>query len=418
MKYKIKNRITNKIKKSKYKRISKRKNKKKYKINRKGNEIFKKIRKTVYLLIIIIFIIYNIKSNKEEKENLKDKNSILQNMKGEEYDIVKSFLECKDMPKNPNDPLILESKKYILQNYSKNIGKNLTSGISIYASCFEGPFGNLVISFNKIIFYCEIIGCKKIILKQNNSIYINKAIYDKKYNLTIEIAKNLSDIKENDLYEIQSLDGRFFYNFHGLKVENRFKIFKKEILRNLPKIKTNKKDLYIHIRGGDIYNHKNDQYYSPDYSQPPLCFYQKIIEGNKFRNIYIISENKENIIIDNLMKKYNNITYNNNTLEIDIAYLSYAYNLVGSMSSFLIATLNLNDNLRFFWEYDRYPLKEAALHLHHSVYNFKRKYYIMKMKPSEIYEKTMRVWSNSDEQIKLMLEDTCPYGFTRVKRNI
>ena len=124
------------------------------------------------------------------------------------------------------------------------------------------------------------------------------------------------------------------------------------------------------------------------------------------------------LIIDNLMKKYNNITYNNNTLEIDIAYLSYAYNLVGSMSSFLIATLNLNDNLRFFWEYDRYPLKEAALHLHHSVYNYKRKYYIMKMKPSEIYEKTMRVWSNSDEQIKLMLEDTCPYGFTRVKRNI
>ena len=404
----------------KYKKISKSKRKKKIKIKKSINEIFKIIRKILYLILktlLIIFIIFYIKTNKAEKEDLKDKYSILQNLKREEYDIDKSFLECKDMPKDPNDPLILETKKNILQKYSKNIGANITSAISIYSRC-KGPFGNQLILFNKLIFYCEIIGCKKIILSHNNSIYINRTIYDKKYNLTIEVCKNYNNIKENNLYNLTKLDIRFFYNFHGLKVENKFKLFKKEILRNLPKLKTNRKDLYIHIRGDDIYKHSNDPLYSPDYSQPPLCFYQKIIEGNKFRNIYIISKNKENIIIDNLMKKYNDIIYNKNTIENDIAYLSYAYNLVGSISSFLIATLYLNDNLRYFWEYDRYPLKSAALHLHHSVYNFKRKYYIFKMKPSEKYEKIMRVWRNSNAQIKLMLEETCPYDFTRVKRNI
>ena len=70
------------------------------------------------------------------------------------------------------------------------------------------------------------------------------------------------------------------------------------------------------------------------YAQPPLCFYQSIINLFKFRNIFIISEDKRNPVIDLLIKNYQQIIFTNNSLNLDIALLLKAYNIVGSISSF------------------------------------------------------------------------------------
>ena len=64
-----------------------------------------------------------------------------------------------------------------------------------------------------------------------------------------------------------------------------------------------KKDLYIHLRSGDIYK-KNAH---GKYSQPPLCFYSNILNNFNFGNIYLISNDNNNPIINRLTKKYNNI---------------------------------------------------------------------------------------------------------------
>ena len=39
------------------------------------------------------------------------------------------------------------------------------------------------------------------------------------------------------------------------------------------------------------------------------------------------------------------------------------------------------------------------------------------MKPSDVYADKMFVWLNSESQLKLMLEDTCPYDFVLTKVN-
>ena len=122
----------------------------------------------------------------------------------------------------------------------------------------------------------------------------------------------------------------FLYYLGFIKPEFRINILKNEILNNIPKVKTNINDLYIYIRSGDIFNNPNKFY-----SQPPLCFYVKIINNNKFNNIYIIAEDKNNRIIDELINKFPKIKYNKNILKIDIAYLIYAYNLVGGVSTFI-----------------------------------------------------------------------------------
>jgi hypothetical protein len=66
----------------------------------------------------------------------------------------------------------------------------------------------------------------------------------------------------------------------------KISILKEEILSNLPAINIKSNDLYIHIRGGDIFTN----FIAKSYAQPPLCFYEKILEKYKiFNNIYIIS---------------------------------------------------------------------------------------------------------------------------------
>ena len=101
-------------------------------------------------------------------------------------------------------------------------------------------------------------------------------------------------------------------------------MIKNEIKKNLPKVGINPNDLYIHIRSGDIFKPSLNS----DYLQPPLCFYQNIINNFKFRKITIISQNKNNPIIDKILEQYPNIIYHSQNISIDIAYLSNSYNSI------------------------------------------------------------------------------------------
>lgn len=396
------------------------------------------ISKTLFFLFLLIYIIINFRDElkkeikKEEIEFtvdpivindskiIEDLNIIninisqneteeIENRKKKEKEDIERYNKLLDMPKNPEDPLIKKERETILENYYRDTNK--TDMIIYFDMTF--PFGNQIAAVNKMIFYCEIIHCKKLILPVENRIYINHTLLDKEYNLQIEVAQ---ESFQADL--ITDISFEFFYVFYNLKIENRIGILKNEIVNNLPKVNVNKNDLIIHIRSGDIFQHKGETDYAPDYSQPPLCFYQKILEQFKFSDIYIIAEdNIFNPVIEELRKKYPKIKYNQNSLEIDLSYLIYGYNIVGSISSFLISSIKLNDNIKFFWEYDRYPMCSKIYHFHHSIFNIQRKYTIYQMPPSETYKYRMIVWKCSDEQINIMLNDKCPYNFKIIKPN-
>ena len=346
----------------------------------------------------------------------------------DELKFYKYFLSLKKMPRMRNSSLIIKERKDIFENISANIGMNITSLEEIYFNT-ENRFGNELIILNKLIFYCEILGVKKIILNQDNNLYINNTIYDKDYNLTIEVQnysqynyENLNFnfatldnpmLNFNPTYVVSNIFRDFFFIFYNLRVENRLDIVKSEILKNLPKVKVDPKELYIHIRGGDIFkNQALNPGYATSYAQFPLCFYTRVIEKFKFKKIIIISEDRLNPIVNRLLRKYPNITcHNNNTLEKDISYLAHAYNIIGSISSFITSIIKLNDNLRYFWEYDIYQMEHKLYHFHHSLYDFPRNYTIFRMEPSEQYQKKMYIWARNESQIKIMLNDTCPNNF-------
>ena len=117
----------------------------------------------------------------------------------------------------------------------------------------------------------------------------------------------------------------FFYyklNFSRLGNVNRFHVFREEILNNLPKVKVHRDDLYIYIRGGDVFQTINKT--CPSYAQPPLCFYENVLNKYKFRKIRIISEDKSNPVLILLEKKFH-IKYIKSDIKLDISYLANSY---------------------------------------------------------------------------------------------
>lgn len=274
-------------------------------------------------------------------------------------------------------------------------------------------FGNYLISLNNAIIFCEFLGCQRIILKND---FINHKIFYQKYNLTIEIDNLLNYYNEDDSLIINVRYFYFLNIFNDLGKVNRFFVFRKEILYNLPKVKINIDELYIYIRAGDIFRLLSKKIRV--YPQPPLCFYKSILNQFNFRFVTIISEDNTNPIIPKLLIEYPYIKYKKYNIKIDISYLVNSYNIISAKSSFIISIIKLNQNLKYLWEYDFYKLSERYLHLHYSVYTFSFNYTIYKMNASENYKILMYPFYNSEKQRKIMMEEKCDNNFQIISPRI
>ena len=312
-------------------------------------------------------------------------------------------------PSIPNQHLINNKSKifnYIKRNLKsiiKKLKRNNTSINTLYI-IKNMRFGNYFVSLNNAIIFCEFLGCKRILI---NSEFIKHNIFYPEYKLMIESNYSLNSI-ENDSIIVNST---FFFSklFSYLGKVNRFYVLREEILNNLPKVKIDFDELYIYIRGGDIFRHINNT--SRFYVQPPLCFYRNILNQFIFRKIIIISEDALNPVIQILLKEYQFIKLNKNDIKLDISFLVNSYNIISATSSFIVTIIKLNQNLKFLWEYDFYILSERYLHLHYSVYSFSFNYNIYKMNVSKNYKKIMFPFRNSEEQRKLMIEEKCNNNF-------
>ena len=326
----------------------------------------------------------------------------------------KKFSKYFYLPEYLNDKNFRYNIKNKFLNMFSQIKKKPINKIDTFFVGYSIPFGNSLITMNNLIFTCEIIGCNKIVLRDNRvkrPWLIKNPIFIKKLNLTIMLGHHGHCDDDNVLCVSIATWDPFSPTF--VKPQVRIQYIRDELIRNLPNVKTDPDDLYIHLRGGDVFNNKP----STTYAQPPLCFYEKILDNNKFKNIYILSMDRKNVVLDALMNKFKNIIFNENRYEYDISLLINAYNIVTSVSSFVISTIKLNNNLKDLWEYDINRLSEKFFFLHHHLYKFDIKYKIHTMKSSDEYAQKMYIWRNTEAQVKLMLEDKCTYDFVLTKTN-
>jgi hypothetical protein len=298
-------------------------------------------------------------------------------------------------------------KRTLKDKIYKYLKKNITNINSLYI-IGNLRFGNYYISLNNAILFCEVLNCKKIIINNKRKNFIYDKIFYQKYNITIDSNYSFNCADNNSI--IANVKFFFYYmNFTDFGKVNRFYVLRKEIINNLPKVKINSNDLYIYIRGGDIFRHLNKSH--PNYSQPPLCFYRRILIEFSFRQVTIISEDTANPVIPILLKENSYIKFNKNSIKLDISYLANSFNIVSSTSSFIISIIKLNENLKFLWEYDFYKLSEKYLFLHYSVYTFSFNYTIYKMNVNDNYKKLMYPFQNSEKQRKIMIEEKCVNNF-------
>ena len=282
----------------------------------------------------------------------------------------------------------------------ENEKKNISNIKAIYINKSIN-FGNTMIILNNLLYYSEILNIKEIYLNSEMNWPIKKNVSLDKAKISI-ISPSEIDIKDKN---IVSLNPFKIYFQKVFRPEIRINKLKSEILKNLPKIFIFSEDLYIHIRSGDIFRYKSGL--SINYAEPPLCFYQKVLYNYKFRNIYIISEDQRNPNILPLTSQFPNIILTKNNINTDIAILSNAYNIIGSMSSFLTSLIFINTKLKNYWEYDNYRLAEKYLHLHPDIYREFIRYNLYKMFPSKKYRNEMFPWKNTKRQIDLMLKEKC-----------
>ena len=199
----------------------------------------------------------------------------------------------------------------------------------------------------------------------------------------------------------------FFYRFQNFVTVQRIFVLKNEILSNIPKEETDPNDLYIHIRSGDPFQN------SPNsaHTQPPLCFYEKIIDSFSFRNIYIIAKENNSPVINLLINKYKNIKFIHEDLMTDISYIVNAYNFVTSCSSFSTGLIKLSSNLKMLFEYDVTAPIEKNRYLHYDYQKFDWHFLRIIMKPTENYRNKIYPWKGSKDQINLILTEECKTKF-------
>ena len=260
----------------------------------------KTILKILFLILFIFELLFH--KNKEIKlfKSIEDIKAIN----------VTKFFELKDKTKVLNDLLILKEKESFFK-FLSNISEHKITSVDTIFLTQDYKFGNIIIILNKILFYCEIIKCKRIVLDQNKAWYIKNKIFNPEYNISIEIGDPKKYDPKNTIFDTSD---NFLYYYAYIKPEFRAYILRNEILNNLPKVEVNFNDLFIYIRSGDIFKINNTHY-----AQPPLCFYKNIINNfNNFTKIYIIAQDNINPVINKLIKEYPKIIFYNNSLRYDL----------------------------------------------------------------------------------------------------
>ena len=259
----------------------------------------------------------------------------------------------------------MEAKERVMKYISDLNHHEIIPTKTFFCYCNQ-KFGNIIDVLIQILFYADIIGYNHVILNKDKFWFIKNKIYIEKYNLTIETDDEEKYKNTNNDSIVFAKICRIFVYFYKFKPDIRLDYIRNELINNLPKTQTSRDELYIHIRSGDIFS----SWIHLFYAQPPLCFYKKILNNFKFKKLILISESLNNIVIKYLLKDYPYIIYNKNDIGLDLSYLVYGYNIVASISSFVVSTIKFNYKLENIWDYNIHRMTDKIMHFHYDFYEF------------------------------------------------
>ena len=140
---------------------------------------------------------------------------------------INKFFKLVDKPLYPKYPLKLKEKKNLLTFLSKYSNHKIKD-VEIFFYGSKNRFGNQIIMNSKIIFFCELLGCKRIILDKNINWFIKNKIYYSQYNMTIEPGNRFNFENRHTLIDL-SINWLYYCSY--IKSEIRSEVIKQEILK-------------------------------------------------------------------------------------------------------------------------------------------------------------------------------------------
>lgn len=114
-------------------------------------------------------------------------------------------------------------------------------------------------------------------------------------------------------------------------------------------------DLVIHLRSGDVFIKDGGH---PEYGQPPLAYYRKIVDSRSWRSVHLVFEDKGNVVIDPLIGFISGrgipLRIHSGTLESDLSILMSAKTLVAGIGSFIPGVASISNNIKSVYGFERY----------------------------------------------------------------
>jgi len=354
----------------------------------------------------------------KEKKIIKNNYNRFSTLKNNYYQKIENVFNKYINDTEESDAYKNDIKQIILNFFSSRLDKKFTNIDAIFFGK-KMNLGNGLFTINNYLYICEIFNCKDFYLSQEFYPFINKTIFNPEFGIRIipynEDEKNLCE--DNNTYTILCITNEFTYDkaIDMFRASNFFYpvrnyIFKDELLSYMKIIDAKEDDLYINIRSGeDVFRNKG---YSPgSYTQPPLCFYQTIIDNFNFNNIYLIANGKENPVVEELLKLYKNIQYFHGSFEEDAAMILSAKNLALPVSSFPVELIKFSDNLKNLFEFDLI-IDEDKRFWHFTDRHLRPlKFNRFIMKPTKEYLDVMVPWRQKKEQFDQMIHEKCNKKF-------
>tara|TARA_B100001758_G_scaffold30192_1_gene21558 strand:+ start:4881 stop:5708 length:828 start_codon:yes stop_codon:yes gene_type:complete len=242
---------------------------------------------------------------------------------------------------------------------------------------------------NRIV---DLYNCLCFAIKNNyNIIMLNKNNCPEQIvfkNIIINDKNNTNVIPRNKCYyRIKTILDNYQY-------KQLYNIIKTVRTTNIPY--RNNNDLVIHIRSGDCFSKKlnNFCFGTLFFMVPPLIYYKTILDNNSFDNIYMIAEDTANPIINKLLELYPNIHFQLQDLNKDIELLLSVKNVIYSVGSFLNILL-FSDNLekvfepKYNWDGTNFNVSFSDNEYIYSLYTLKNKNIKFEYIELESYPKTM-----------------------------
>ena len=194
-----------------------------------------------------------------------------------------------------------------------------------------GRLGNNVLQIIRAIHYA--------IFKQHNIIRFKPHQILKTTEIKLDIANqnvcndiitnNFFNLKTHNMIDPEPYEMKQYFQKYVMD------IFAIEIKKSIVNMNT----IFIHFRGGDIFSNRPHS----SYVQPPLYYYNKIIE--KYDNAILVGEDKSNPCINELLIR-DNIKYVSNSLKQDLELLTSVTNLAIGFGTFGFLLYLINVNLK------------------------------------------------------------------------